>query len=112
MLKSVFGNRSSSYASTGESDRMVLGVEEPMTDLKEWLEHMAEELSRLYEQYGKPFEENHKGEYLAIGFGGETILGKRSGEVLKRAVQELGSGNFVLVRVGYRTFGRWLSLSR
>ena len=53
-----------------------------MTDLKEWLEHMAEERSRLYDQYGKPFEEHHKGEYLAIGFGGETILGKRCGEVL------------------------------
>jgi hypothetical protein len=83
-----------------------------MTDLKEWLAHMAKERPRLYAQYGKPFEENHKGEYLAIGFDGQTQLGKDAGEVLTRAVQTLGSGNFVLVRVGYHTFGRWLSISK
>ena len=83
-----------------------------MTDLKEWLEHMGEERSRLYAQYGKPLEEHHKGEYLAIGFDGQTILGKRAGEVLKKAVETLGSGNFVMARVGFRTFGRWLSLNR
>lgn len=83
-----------------------------MTDLKEWLAYMARERPRLYVQYGKPLEENHKGEYLAIGFDGQTILGKHAGEVLKKAVQALGSGNFVLVRVGHLTYGRWLSLSK
>jgi hypothetical protein len=37
----------------------------PMTDLKEWLERRAEEDHRLYEQYGRPLEEAHKGEYLS-----------------------------------------------
>jgi hypothetical protein len=88
------------------------GGSKPMTDLKEWLAHMADKRQRLYEQYGKPLEEEHSGEYVAIAFDGQTILAKRSGEVLKRAVERFGSGNFVLARVGHRTFGRWLSITR
>jgi hypothetical protein len=81
-----------------------------MTHLKEWLSHRAEERQRLYQQYGKPLEKEHSGEYVAISFDGQTIVGQRSGEVLKRSVDTFGSGNFVLSRIGYQTFGRWLSL--
>ena len=52
-----------------------------MTDMKGWLEQRAEEKRRLYQQYGKPLEKAHTGEYVAIGPGGRTILGKRAGEV-------------------------------
>ena len=83
-----------------------------MTNLKEWLSHRSEERQRLYQQYGKPFENEHSGEYVAISFDGQTILGQRSGDVLKCAVDTFGSGNFVLSRIGHRTFGRWLSLTR
>jgi len=83
-----------------------------MTDLKEWLAHMADERQRLYQQYGKPLEEEHTGKFVVIAFDGQTILGKRSGEVLKRAIERFGSGNFVLARVGHRTFGRWLSITK
>jgi hypothetical protein len=30
----------------------------------------------LYEQYGKPLETEHKGEYLAISNNGKTVIGK------------------------------------
>lgn len=83
-----------------------------MTDLKEWLAHRAQEDRRLYEQYGKPLEKDHKGEYLAIGPEEQTILGLSDVEVLQKAMETFGSGNFALARVGHRTFGRWLSLSR
>ena len=66
----------------------------------------------LYERYGKPLERNHKGEYVAISPEGRTILGSRAAEVLDQAVDNFGSGNFALKRVGYRAFGRWLTLSR
>jgi hypothetical protein len=84
----------------------------PMTDLKEWLERRAEEDHRLYEQYGRPLEEAHKGEYLAIGPEGQIILGKSTTEVLQKAVQAFGSGNFGLFRVGHRALEKWLSLTR
>jgi hypothetical protein len=66
---------------------------------------------QLYERYGRPLESAHKGEYIAISPDGKTILGSRAAEVLRQAIDAFGSGNFALRRVGYRTFGRWLTLS-
>ena len=83
-----------------------------MPELKEWLTQRAEEKKLLYEQYGKPLEQAHKGDYLAIGPDGQTILGKRSGEVLHKAVEAFGSGNFGLLRVGHQTLAQWLTLNR
>ncbi len=83
-----------------------------MDKMKEWLLGRAKDKRPLYEQYAKPFEEEHKGEYLAVGPEGETILGQRAGEVLREAVERFGSRNFALLRVGHTTFGRWLRLTR
>ena len=82
-----------------------------MTDLGKWLGRNAKERGHLYEMYGKPLEEAHRGEFLAIGFDGRTVLGKDDGEVLKKAIEDLGSGNFVLAQVGHLTFGKWLKLN-
>ena len=81
-----------------------------MDDMRDWLARSAIERKRLYKLYGKPLEESHMGEFLAIGFDGQTIMGKDDGKVLRKAVQDLGSGNFVLARVGQPTFGKWLKL--
>ncbi len=67
-----------------------------------------EEKDRLYERYGKPFEDEHKGEYLAISNDGSTILGEWPGEVLHQAIEEFGRSNF---RVGHRVFAQWLLLA-
>lgn len=81
-------------------------------DLQEWLSRKAEENRQLYEQYGRPLEVAHRGEYVAIDRGGRVILGRRAGEVLQQAIQAFGSGNFALKRVGHTTFGRWLTVGR
>ena len=83
-----------------------------MTDLKEWLSHRAEERRRLYERYGKLLEKDHSGEYVAISLDGRTTVGQRVGDVLKRAIDSFGSGNFVLARIGHHTFGQWLNLTK
>ena len=70
----------------------------------------SQEDARLYEQHGKPLEKEHKGEIVAIGPDGETILARRSGEVLRQAVNAFGSGNFALRRVGYDYVERWVTL--
>lgn len=82
-----------------------------MEDIQEWLAHRAQEDRHLYEQYGKPLEVAHKGEYVAIGPAGQTILGGSVGKVLKKAIEAFGSGNFGLFRVGHRALGRWITLS-
>jgi hypothetical protein len=56
------------------------------------------EADKLYEGYGKPLEKDHHGEYAADG---RVVVGKDELEVVDRGIRELGSGNFVLYRVGY-----------
>ena len=82
-----------------------------MTDLSKWLSNNATARIRLYKKYGKPLEAEHTGEFIAIGYDGRTILGTDGGQLLRQAVQDLGSGNFVLARVGHPTYGKWLKLS-
>ena len=83
-----------------------------MTNIREWLDHRSGEDMRLYEQYGKPLEHDHKGEFVAIGPDGTVILGNDSDDVLRQAVDAFGSGNFALTKVGEKAFGKWLKLAR
>jgi len=80
-----------------------------MTDLKAWLAERATQDMYLYEQFGKPLEKDHSGEYVAIGSDGRTIVGADAAEVLRQAVDAFGSGRFALKRVGHRAFGQWLT---
>ena len=83
-----------------------------MVDLRKWLENNATARMRLYKKHGKPLEADHAGEFIAIGYDGRTIFGADDGQVLRQAVQDLGSGNFVLARVGQPTYGKWLKLRK
>jgi hypothetical protein len=49
----------------------------------------------LYEQYGKPLEAEHKGEYVVISNSGKTIVGKSLTEVVTHAINTFGKGHFV-----------------
>jgi hypothetical protein len=80
-----------------------------MADLKEWMTRRVAHDQELYDRYGKPLEASHKGEYVAIGPEGRTILGKTDVEVLEQAIKAFGSGNFALKRIGHRTVGQWLN---
>jgi len=60
------------------------------------------DIDSLYERYGRPLEQEHYGEYVAIAQEGRVIVGKDDIEVVQRAIQEFGSGNSVLCRIGYR----------
>jgi len=68
------------------------------------LEHKAE---TLYEQYGKPLEKTHKGDYIAIAEDGKTIIGESALEVMQEAKKRLGPGNFIF-KLGERSIGKWL----
>ena len=58
----------------------------------------------LYEQYGKPLEREHEGEYVAISTNGKTLLGKSLMEVVSSALEQFGKGNFVF-KIGSRAVG-------
>jgi hypothetical protein len=72
---------------------------------QEWIKRRAEEAERLYEVYGVPLEAKHRGEYVAIGPGGDVILGEDHVTVVHKAIERFGSGNFAFRRVGVEM--RW-----
>ena len=66
-----------------------------------------EEADALYEQYGKPLEPEHTGEYVAISPDGKSVVGKDLDDVLDRAEDQLGVGHFVF-KVGGPSVYKWL----
>lgn len=68
-----------------------------------------EQLSdKLYEVHGKPLENTHKGEYLAVSFKGKTILSNNLYEIVKKAVDTFGPANSIVFKVGQKFVGKWL----
>jgi hypothetical protein len=62
--------------------------------------------NQLYEQFGKPLELAHLGEFVAIAPDGRTVLGTSAHEVGHRAKATFGPGNFVF-KLGPRVVGKW-----
>jgi hypothetical protein len=60
---------------------------------------------RLYEQYGKPLEGEHWGEFVAICEDGRVLLGTDLCELAFRAVETLGKGSYIF-KVGDKAVGR------
>ena len=58
----------------------------------------------LYDQYGKPLEAEHKGEYVVISNSGNTIVGKNLTEVVTDSIEKFGKGHFVF-KIGSRAVG-------
>lgn len=75
-------------------------------------EDRRETAQALYEQYGKPLEAEHEGEYVAVSKSGGTVLGKSLKEVVTNALKQFGKGNFVF-KIGSRAVGsfRWATNS-
>ncbi len=71
------------------------------------LEQQLDRDDRLYEQFGKPLETTHQGEFVAISTDGRVIVGRDDIEVLKQAITLFGSGNFAFRRIGSQTLGKW-----
>ena len=74
--------------------------------------HRAKELGdQLYEQYGKPLEADHWGEYLAVHPDGQYVLDTDREAAHNRALDELGKGYF-LFKVGPKSVIRWQGIRR
>ena len=72
-----------------------------MEKIDEWLAWRTREDERLYTLYGKPLEEKHTGELVAIGPGGDILLGGDEVELMKRASERFGPGNYAFRGVGF-----------
>lgn len=60
----------------------------------------------LYERYGKPLEETHQGQYIAISEEGKVLLGNSLVELMQRAKATFGPGSFIF-KLGERSVGKW-----
>jgi hypothetical protein len=65
----------------------------------------VDEMHRIYERYGKPFEGEHWGEFLAVSTDGRTLLAPTLHEALREGFDSFGPGNAVF-KVGERTVGK------
>ena len=81
-----------------------------MKNQQHWIEQKLAEQQQLYDLYAKHLEPEHTGEFVAISLDGKIILGKREGEVLKRALDTFGRDNFALARVGQDVVHDWIRL--
>lgn len=71
------------------------------------LERQVDRDDHLYEQFGKPLEMTHLGEFVAISTDGRVIVGLDDIEVLKQAITLFGPGHFAFRRIGSKTLGKW-----
>jgi hypothetical protein len=62
---------------------------------------------KLYNQFGKPLEETHKGKYIAISPNGNTLIGDVLIDLMEQAKVTLGPGNYIF-KIGERSVGKWL----
>lgn len=72
-------------------------------------QHQGERITTadsLYEQFGKPLEADHLGEFVAISPDGRTLVGENLTELVRDAADAFGPENYIF-RIGPRTVGSW-----
>ena len=67
---------------------------------------LMEQSEKLYNQYGKPLEQDHWGEYVAVFPGGRTLVGNDLMVVTDQALDQFGQGSFVF-KIGDKAIGKW-----
>ena len=61
---------------------------------------------RLYEQHVQPLENAHRGKYVAVSLGGETILAPNLLEAVQLGSEAFGRGRNVVFKVGEKSVGK------
>ncbi|PKB73125.1 MAG: hypothetical protein BZY75_03460 [SAR202 cluster bacterium Io17-Chloro-G7] len=71
-------------------------------------QELMEQADSLYKQYGRPLEQEHWGEFVAIFTDGRMVLGPTLLAVSEEALAKFGKGSFVF-KVGVKAVGKWRS---
>ncbi len=67
---------------------------------------LMEQSENLYDKYGKPLEQDHWGDFVAIFPDGRTLVGTDLMDVSEQALAHFGKGSFVF-KVGEKAVGKW-----
>lgn len=83
----------------------------PHKSTRDWMAKRDGADEELYEEYGEPLEGDHAGEFVAISDNGQTIIGEDMEQVAFQAIDDFGSGNFALRKIGSPALGKWLEIA-
>jgi hypothetical protein len=64
-----------------------------------------DDADRLYDQYVRPLESSHRGQYVAVSMNGEVELAPTLVEAVMQAVSRFGKDNSIAFRVGQKFVG-------
>lgn len=67
-----------------------------------------QDADRLYQQYVKPLEQEHGGEYVAVSLLGQVIFARTLVEAMQRADDAFGTDQAVVFKVGAKAVGKLL----
>jgi len=82
----------------------------PRNTIKQALQELAERNAELYEKYGRPLENEHKGKFIAISEEGKVIVDPNDVRAAQKAIEEFGPDRFAFYKVGFRATGKWRSI--
>lgn len=74
--------------------------------MKQVNEKLNKQGDNLYDKFGRPLEDEHWGEYIAISKKGKTVLGSDLIGVMRKALAQFGPGSFVF-KVGEKAVYKW-----
>ena len=66
----------------------------------------AQASDRLYEQFVKPLEDSHRGQYASVSLQGEIVLAPTLIDALQRGAKAFGKDNSIVFHVGNKVVGR------
>jgi hypothetical protein len=69
-------------------------------NFEEWKAYRIRLDDLLYDRYGRPLEETHTGEFVAISDEGQTILGDSAISVASQALEIFGPGRYAFRKIG------------
>ena len=63
---------------------------------------------RLYQQYVKPLEKDHEGQYAAVSLHGRTVIAPTLLEAVQQGTDAFGRGKNVVFKIGDKVVGKLL----
>jgi hypothetical protein len=70
------------------------GIPEDAPESQALTRRVIERDEYLFDRYGKPYPETHRGQWVAVSLDGEVIFRDTAGEVVWAATEAFGPGNF------------------
>lgn len=65
----------------------------------------GEDVDRLYDQYVRPLEGSHRGQYVGVSLQGDIVTAPTLVDAVQQSVRKFGKDNSIVFHVGNRVVG-------